>query len=112
MITSPSHQHLGEKEGHDVMLALVASPRFVELYPNLQKMASVGLVVPTSTVDCERGFSAVKRIKTPLRNHLSHVILQILLFISIEGPPLAEFPFHLACDKWAAFRNRRVDVSK
>ena len=45
-----------------------------------------------STVDCERGFSALSRIKTDIRNRLSSKILNHLMTISVEGPSPEEFP--------------------
>ena len=43
------------------MEQLVSTVGLRELYLNL---ACIGLVIPTSTVDCERGFTTVGRIKT------------------------------------------------
>ena len=63
------------------------------------------------SADCERGFSALKRIKTRLRNRLSNRILNNLLMISIEGPELKDFDFEKAADVWGAQRNRRITVT-
>ena len=93
-----------------VMKALVQKPAFQQLYPNLCILAAVGLVLPLSTVDCERGFSDLKLIKTPLRNRLCVSTLESLLWIAIEGPPLTQFDFGHACDLWARAANRRIDV--
>ena len=68
------------------------------------------LLLPMSTADCERRFSALQRIKTDLRNRLSNKVLHYLLSISIEGPPPADFPYNEACDIWAGWRNRRIQV--
>ena len=65
---------------------LVEKTDLADLFPNLFRIALIGLLIPTSTADCEIGFSALKRIKTPLRNRLSNPICVNLLFISIEGP--------------------------
>ena len=64
-----------------------------------------------SSADCERGFSALKRIKTRLRNRLSNRILNNLLIISIEGPKLQEFDFEKAADILGAKKNRRLQVT-
>ena len=107
-----SHQHLREKEPHAVMEALAKSKGLRELYPNLAKLVSLGLVLPTSFVDCERGFSAINQIKTRFRSRMSTQTLQNLLFISIEGPDLQIFDFGRACDSWAAMKKRRISVTK
>ena len=72
---------------------------------------TIGLLLPMSTADCERGFSCLQRVKTDLRNRLSNKILNYLLSISIEGPSPDEFPYDEACDIWARWRNRRISVS-
>ncbi|KAI8487213.1 hypothetical protein Bbelb_350110 [Branchiostoma belcheri] len=63
--------------------------------PNLAKLAAAISVIPVSTADCERGFSAMKRIKTPARNRLKVATLDSLL-IGMEGPPGEEYDFHAA----------------
>ena len=94
----------------EVMTLLVENEDLAALVPNLCRVALIGLLIPTSTADCERGFSALKRIKTPLRNRLSDSITNQLLFIAIEGPPLAEFDTDAACSSWASKLNRRIQV--
>ena len=71
------------------------------LYPELAKLANIGLVIPISTATCERGFSAMKRIKTELRNTLTTRVLDCLIRISIDGPDLGNFDFDRAATKWA-----------
>ena len=51
------------------------------------------LVVPVHTADCERGFSALGRIKTKNRSCLTNQYLKSLLLISLEGPPINKFDF-------------------
>ena len=72
------------------------------MFPNLTKLASIGLLLPMSSVDCERGFSALSRVKTDMRNRLTNSMLNHLLMLSIEGPSPEEFPYDRACDRWAA----------
>ena len=44
-----------------------------DMYPNLAKLASIAVLIPVSTAECERSFSAMNRIKTVLRNCLKHL---------------------------------------
>lgn len=53
-----------------------------------------------ATADCERGFSAMNRIKIVLRNRLKTNTLEQLMFISIEGLSPDKFDFGRAADKW------------
>ena len=48
----------------EIMIALVDNSTLQAMFPNLS-------LLPMSTADCERGFSALQRIKTDLRNRLS-----------------------------------------
>ena len=63
------------------------------MFPNLAKLAAIGLLWPMSTMDCERGFSTLSRVKTDLRNRLNNTTLNHLLMMSIEGPPHSDFPY-------------------
>ncbi|XP_078581210.1 zinc finger protein 862-like [Branchiostoma floridae x Branchiostoma japonicum] len=78
--------------------------------PNLAKLAAAASVIPVSTADCERGFSTMKRVKTPLRNRMNESTLNNLLMISVEGPPAEEFDFNAACDSWGKMAKRRLNV--
>ncbi|XP_060586202.1 uncharacterized protein LOC132741945 [Ruditapes philippinarum] len=57
-------------------------------HTNLFKLAAVGLLIPTSTSDCERGFSTLKRVKTTHRASLSPPFLNPLLPVGMLGPPI------------------------
>ncbi|XP_070538059.1 zinc finger protein 862-like [Ptychodera flava] len=84
--------------------------KFADITPSLHRLASIALTLPLSTADCERGFSAIGRIKTKLRNRLSEKILQCLTFISVEGPDLNHFDFSAAADIWASKKTRRINL--
>jgi len=56
------------------------------MFPNLHKMASIGLTIPVSTASVERSFSQMKLIKTRLHNALSDCSLSLLIKIAIEAP--------------------------
>ena len=99
------------KDSRELLTALVQQTSLQHIFPNLHKLAVIALVIPMSSADCERGFSALKRIKTRLRNRLSNRILNHLLTISIEGPKLEEFDFEKAADIWGAQKNRRITVT-
>ncbi|CAC5389830.1 unnamed protein product [Mytilus coruscus] len=60
--------------------------KYQPLYTNLAKPTELFLDNPVSTADCERGFSAMKRIKTDLRKRLLQKKLSVLLMVSTERP--------------------------
>jgi hypothetical protein len=111
---------LKEWESFSVMLAdhyttvkteeVLASEKLKDVYPQLACFASLGLTIPFSTADCERAFSSMNRVKTPLRNRLKTSTLDSLLRISIECPDLEDFNFDQALSTWTSTRNRRISV--
>ena len=108
--SSTSSLPLDTMGAQQVMATIVQNDTLRSLFPNLYNLALIALLIPTSTADCERGFSALKRIKTPLRNRLGNKIAVQLMFIATEGPALLDFDFDAACNAWAAKRNRRIHV--
>ena len=68
-------------------MEIFASDKYRTILPNIATFAAIGLVILVSTADCERAFSALKRIKTRLPNRLTQKTLNNLATISIEGPP-------------------------
>ena len=54
----------------DLMSHVIKTPEFSTMFPNLVKLAAIGLLLPVSTVDCERGFSTLSRIeKSPIKQN-------------------------------------------
>ena len=106
-----ANRDLKQLPPRELMTRVLSTTELETMFPNLCKWAAICLLLPMSTVDCERGFSALSRIKTDIRNRLSSRVLNNLMTISVEGPPPEEFPYDKACDVWAAWRNRRIDVT-
>ena len=92
-----SSLQIASKSPWEVMITLTQTENITTLLPNLSKLALIGLLIPASTADCERGFSLLKRVKTPQRNRLSSKIINKLMFISSEGPSLIHYDFQKAC---------------
>lgn len=89
---------------------LFTDPSLKDMFPQLSKVASISALIPVSTAECERAFSAMNRIKTDLRNRLSTSTLDHLMRISIEGPSVQEFDFERAANVRGRMRNRRLSV--
>ena len=102
--------HFKEKTIDSVLASLTSNSVYRDSFTELAKLAAAALVIPMSTADCERGFSAMKRIKTDLRNSLKTETLDYLMRISIEGKDREDFNFDRSADMWAAKRNRRLHV--
>ena len=60
-------------------------------FPTILKLAEIVLVIPMSTAICERGFSALKRIKSDWRSSFGVEMLDRLMDIVLEGPSLEDY---------------------
>ena len=69
------------------------------------------LSIPATSVEAERGFSVMKRVKTDFRSRLTSRALNDLLRIILLSPPEAEFEPEPAITHWYNATDRR-DVSK
>ena len=57
-----ANRTLKEMSTHQLVKHVVKKPDLGSMFPNLVKLATIGLLLPMSTVDCERGFSALNRV--------------------------------------------------
>ena len=80
-------------------------------YPLISSILARIAVLPASSAQVERLFSAMKRIKSSQRNHLKSTTLDHLMRISIEGPLVHLWDPYPALRKWESMGNRRIQVS-
>jgi hypothetical protein len=81
-----------------------------EWTPQLWQLAVIAMSLPVSTVDCERGFSTMKRIKTRLRSSLRQETLDQLMRISELGPPQDQVDWSAVLKIWNSQRQRKLLV--
>ena len=82
--------------------------RYFQELPNLLPLVDMVLTLPSTSADCERGFSAMKRIKTEHRASLLPSSLDDLMMVNINAPPIAEFDPQRAIDDWIHKKERRI----
>ena len=75
---------------------------------NILLLVQILLVLPISSANCERAFSAQKRIKSDVRSSLSTSRLSDLIRISTKGPELELFDPSTATTKWLKSGKRRL----
>ena len=70
------------------------------------------LVIPISSAQCERGFSAQKQIKSDVRSSLHVSTTEDLIHNTMEGPELAAFDPTPVVHKWlnSGQRSRRLHL--
>lgn len=74
--------------------------------PDFQKLIFAIDTIPVSTAACERGFSAMNDICTPLRSQLTVPHISSCMFIHIIGPPLTIWNPQPYVRSWLAMDRR------
>ena len=69
-------------------------------HQNILALIDLCRVIPASSAECERGFSAMKRTKTDWRAKLTSKSLTDLLTVALYSPDIKEFDPTRAIDLW------------
>lgn len=79
-------------------------------FPTLVKLLQIALTIAVSTAECERSFSALKRIKTFLRSTMSEQRLTDLALLSVEKQLSQRLSLDKVVDRFAATDKNRRNV--
>ncbi|XP_060032531.1 PR domain-containing protein 11 isoform X4 [Erinaceus europaeus] len=74
--------------------------KYKQRFPLLHRIVQVLKVLPTSTACCEKGRSALQRVRKNHRSRLTLEQLSDLLTVAVNGPPIASFDAKRALDSW------------
>ena len=80
-----------------------------EAFPTLVKVIQISLTICVSSAQCERSFSALKRIKTYLRSTMKEQRLVDLASLSIECDISKHLDINEIIDSFAS-KNRRITL--
>ncbi|XP_028345407.1 zinc finger protein 862 isoform X2 [Physeter macrocephalus] len=69
-------------------------------FPLLSRLVAVVVCVPVSTSCCERGFSAMNRIRTDERTKLSNEVMNMLMMTAVNGVAVTEYNPQPAIQHW------------
>ncbi|XP_039717089.1 zinc finger protein 862 isoform X2 [Pteropus medius] len=69
-------------------------------FPVLSRLVAVVACVPISTSCCERGFSAMNRIRTDERTKLSNEVINMLMMTAVNGVAVTEYDPQPAIQHW------------
>ena len=93
---------------NDVLAAVVP---LKTAFPNLVKLLQFSLTVVVSTAECERSFSALKRIKSYLRSTMSTQHLSNLIVLCVERKLSESISLDEIIDLFAAKdKNRQIKL--
>ncbi|KAK5855574.1 hypothetical protein PBY51_007239 [Eleginops maclovinus] len=102
---------LKDKSQLEIMTAMASGYDELHLlYPNLSLLSAIALTIPVSSVNCERDFSAMNRIKTDLRNRLQGNSLTACMKMSINGPQVKDLQYSRALEIFFS-KPRRIACS-
>ena len=93
-------QRLARPDELPKMSSLLRTHRNRDDFKNILMLVEIVFVLPVSSSVCERGFSAVKRIKSDWRSSLTTQMMNHLLTISIEGESTDDYVADRAVQLW------------
>ncbi|KAL8572378.1 hypothetical protein ACOMHN_023147 [Nucella lapillus] len=99
--------NFSEKSYLDLYQMLLMKKPYRDSFKNILHLVQILIFLPISSANCERAFSAQKRIKSSTRSSLSTSRLSDLIVISTEGPELERFDPASAMKKWNASGKRK-----
>ena len=85
-------KHAKSGVSRDEMFRIMLTDGSLDTSPNLHILICIAMVHMLDTAPCERGFSAMKRIKSALRSRLYVETLDALMRISMLGPTYTDSP--------------------
>lgn len=97
-------------------LKLINESGLLSIFPEVYKLASLILTIPVTSVQAERDFSCLKRIKTYLRNTMLQERLSALSLFSIEKELLVKLSendgkfYDNIIDKFVSLKDRRINL--
>ena len=77
-------------------------------FPAISNLLKFIIVLPMSSVPCERGFSQHNRIRSKLRQTLDVNTVKSLMFIAVNGPDGDNFDYYQPLQHWKSHRNRSI----
>jgi hypothetical protein len=84
---------------------------YQDAFHELYRLCQIAVTIPVSSAECERSFSALKRIKTYLRNSMSDSRLSNLGILSIESDRAKALNLSSFVDVFAAkHKNRKIKL--
>ena len=80
-----------------------------QTFPNLSNLVAIGLSVPVTSVECERGVSAYNQIKDSHRSRLDTAIVNVneLMHLFLADATLRTFNMEKAFSQWVEKKQRR-----
>ncbi|RYR74284.1 hypothetical protein Ahy_A02g008944 [Arachis hypogaea] len=82
------------------------------IYPLIDRLIRLVLTLPVTTATTERAFSAIKIIKTRLRNKMEDEFLADCMIVYIEKEIASKFTSEMIIDDFSSMKHRRANNLK
>jgi hypothetical protein len=89
----------------------LSDPFATSAFPEFAKLATIALVLPVTTADCERGYSRMNLIKTILRNRLGELRMLDAMRASIYSIAPKDVDWPAVLKLWLQARKRALTIS-
>ncbi|XP_059654755.1 uncharacterized protein LOC132301530 [Cornus florida] len=89
---------------------MLAKTRKRETYYLIDKLIGLILTLPVSTTTTERAFSAMRRVKTKLRNEMADEFLADCMILNIERELAEDIDIDSVVNEFDSFKDRRVHL--
>ncbi len=100
-----------ESSCSDVLSDLLTNHTLKAGFPNLERLASLCVILPVTTATVERSFSDMKLVKTRLRSRLSEETLDQAMRVCIEGPEKLSYrELETIVELWKNQKKRRLAI--
>ena len=106
------HSNFSRKSYLELYQQLLTKDPYRDDFRNILHIVEILLVLPISSANCERAFSAQKRIVSASRASMAVTTASDLIQISTEGPELALFDPQNAMAKWKDSPGQRKPMFK
>ncbi|XP_074265174.1 uncharacterized protein LOC141587599 [Silene latifolia] len=114
LLDMKEHPQLDRLKSISDLCRWLAKTKKREIYYLIDRLVRLVLTLPVSTATAERAFSAMKLIKTALRNHMEDGYLTDSLIVYVEKGIAKEFDIDSIIDEFASKKNCRslLKISK
>ncbi|KAL5256424.1 hypothetical protein ACHWQZ_G011604 [Mnemiopsis leidyi] len=100
----------GLPEHLDELASEIAEFELWQQLPELTRLINLALTIPLTVCSAERSFSALRRIKTRLRNSMGDQRLSDLALIALEIRLVEGIDIEHIIDRFAATKGRRIEL--
>ena len=106
--TKPSVQEFKDLDVSEAMSIVLTDPNLLRKAPTYARLLEIILVIPMSSVACERGASLLKRALSNFRSRLKATKLDAEMYIAANGAPVWEADIDAYVTAWRGKDHKKI----